>query len=118
MKIDFAELKRRADRSNGGESYEIIDKTEEYQFGVGYERVSESEPRPYLELIVCLCSGETPNIDELESQIRLIKAIEARGYKLTCESDASISCEASMDKTLIVDEMEAILSIISRIWVL
>ncbi len=52
MKIDLAELKRRADQSNGGESYEIIDKNEEYQFGVGYERASESEPRPYLELLV------------------------------------------------------------------
>ena len=53
-------------------------------------------------------------MNELESWIRLIKAIEARGYKLTCEDDGSISCEASMDETLIESEVEAIHGIISR----
>jgi hypothetical protein len=108
MKIDLAELKKRADRSNRGESYEVIDKNEEYQFGVGYERVSESELRPYLELLVCLCRGGTLKMNELESRIRIIKAIESRGYKLTCIDDGSISCEASMDETLIESEVEAI----------
>jgi hypothetical protein len=31
MKIDLGELKYKAERSNVGESYEIIDKNEEYQ---------------------------------------------------------------------------------------
>ena len=58
MKIDFAELKRRAYRSNGGESFEIIDKNEEYQFGVGYERASESELKPYLSSLLASAEAE------------------------------------------------------------
>jgi len=113
MKIDLGELKYKAERSSGGESYEIIDKNEEYQFGVGYERTPESKLRPYLEIVVSLCTGGTPKIDELESRIRVLKAIEARGYKLTCEDDASIVCEASINETSMESEVEAIHSIIS-----
>jgi hypothetical protein len=111
-KINLDDLKQKASLSMLGESYITLETSEEYRIGFGFKRKSESSLTLFIELVVTLCSNDKPNLERLESQIKLLKAIEKRGYLLICEDDGTFTCETSVTEARLEGELEIIHNIL------
>jgi hypothetical protein len=113
MKIDLDDLRKKANLSTLGESYVTVEASEEYRIGFGFKMESESASTPFVELVVTLCSSNKPNLERLESRIALLKAIENRGYSITCEDDGTFTCETSATEEHLEEELEIIHNILT-----
>jgi len=104
--INLENLRREALSSPQGESYVKIQSHDCCRIGVG-ARINK-EARYFIEVIVTLCRGEKPDLPEIEKKLRLLEALETRGYTLTCEDDGSISCEIQLSESDIEAEIETL----------
>ena len=113
--IDTKALMEEAKTSRDKEAYKLLEKTPSYRIGVGARTDSPNPPSFFIEVIVKLSTenGEV-NLPRLEKTLRLLKALQTRGYSLTYQDDNSISCETTTSIHEISQEYDAAKSIINR----
>lgn len=113
--IDTKALIEEAKTSRDKEAYKLLEKAQLYRIGVGARTNSSNSPSFFIEVIVKLSTenGEV-NLSRLDKILRLLKALQTRGYSLTYQDDNSISCETTTSIHEISQEYEAAKSIINR----
>ena len=111
--IETKALIEEAKTSRDKEAYKLLEKTPSYRIGVG-ARTELPNPTLFIEVIVKLSTenGEV-NLSRLEKALRLLKALQTRGYSLTYQDGNSISCETTTSIHEISQEYDAAKSIIS-----
>ena len=110
--IDTKALVEEAKASRDKEAYKLLENTPSYRIGVGARIDSPNPPSFFIEVIVKLSTeNDEVNLLRLEKTLRLLKALQTRGYSLTYEDDNSISCETTTSIHEISQEYEAAKSI-------
>jgi hypothetical protein len=107
-------LKKEADNSQLGDSFERVKSTETYRLGVGYKTVKDSHVVPFIELMMKICSDEKLDIDDLEAKIDILRTLKTKRYDLKCEDDGTITCTASVNEVDLVNELESISILLSK----
>ena len=112
--IDTKALIEEAKTSRDKEAYKLLEKTPSYRIGVG-ARTELPNPTLFIEVIVKLSTenGEV-NLSRLKKTLRLLKALQTRGYSLTYQDGNSISCETTTSIHEISQECDVAESIIKR----
>jgi hypothetical protein len=94
--IDTKTLMEEAKTSRDKEAYKLLEKTSSYRIGVGARTDSPNPPSFFIEVIVKLSTENSEvNLSHIEKTLRLLKALQKRGYYLTFQDDSSISCETT-----------------------
>ena len=110
--IDTKALVEEAKTSRDKEAYKLLEKTPSCRIGVGARVDSPNPPSFFIEVIVKLSTeNDEVNLLRLEKTLRLLRALQTRGYSLTYEDDNSISCETTTSIHEISQEYEAAKSI-------
>ncbi len=113
--IDTKALIEEAKTSRDKEAYKLLEKTPSYRIGVGARTDSPNPTSFFIEVIVKLSTENSEvNLPRLEKTLRLLKALQTRGYSLTYQDDNSISCETTTSIHEISQEYDAAKSIINR----
>jgi len=113
--IDTKALIEEAKTSRDKEAYKLLEKTLSYRIGVGARIDSPNPPSFFIEVIVKFSTEDSEvNLPRLEKTLRLLKALQTRGYSLTYQDGNSISCETTTSINLISQEYDATKSIINR----
>ena len=107
--IDITSLRKEAEKSEHKEAFRIIKRTQRYRVGVGTRLESEeSSPKFFIEVLVHLCSSNSPvELELVERNLVLLKRLAKRGYFLTCEEGSSVSCELTVSSARLAEECEA-----------
>ncbi len=113
--IDTKALIEEAKTSRDKEAYRLLEKTPSYRIGVG-ARTELPNPALFVEVIIKLSTenGDV-NLSRLEKTLRLLEALQTRGYSLTYQDGNSISCETTTSINEISQECDAAKSIIARV---
>jgi len=111
--IDLEALRCEAFSSPQRESYTPIQSGGDHRVGVG-ARVKQKEAQYFIEVIVTLCRGGKPSLSDIDEKLTLLRALETRGYALTCEDDGSISCEIQLPGSSIDAEVERLTEAANR----
>ncbi|MGD0204044.1 MAG: hypothetical protein ABSC20_09105 [Candidatus Bathyarchaeia archaeon] len=94
--VDTKALMEEAKTSRDKEAYKLLEKTPSYRIGVGVRIEPPNPPSFFIEVIVKLSTENSEvNLARLEKTLRLLKALQTRGYSLTYQDDTSISCETT-----------------------
>jgi hypothetical protein len=113
--IDTKALIEEAKISRDREAYKLLEKTLSYRIGVGARIDSLNPPSFFIEAIVKFSTENSEvNLPDLEKTLRLLKALQTRGYFLTYQDDNSISCELTTSINQISQEYYAAKLIIIR----
>jgi hypothetical protein len=113
--IDTKALIEEAKTSRDKEAYKLLEKTPSYRIGVGVRIEPPNPPSFFIEIIVKFSTKNSEvNLPRLEKTLRLLKALQTRGYSLTYQDDNSISCETTTSINQISQECDAAKSIINR----
>ena len=112
--IDTKALMEEAKTSRNKEAYKMLEKTPSYRIGVGARVDSPNPTSFFIEVIVKLSTEhDEVNLPRLEKILRLLKALQKRGYSLTYQDGNSISCEKTTSIHEISQECNATKSIIN-----
>ena len=96
--INVKALIEEAQISKDKEAYQLMENTPSIRIGVGARRISPSSLFFFVEIVVKLSTeGTKVDIKKLEQTMRLLKALQKRGYLLTYQDDVNISCETPME---------------------
>jgi hypothetical protein len=87
-----------AETSRHKEAYQLLENTPSIRIGVGARCSSSNPPSFFIEVIVKLSTESTKvDLKKLEKILRLLEALQKKGYILTYQDDVSISCETTME---------------------
>ena len=99
--------------SRDKEAYKMLEKTPSYRIGVGARVDSPNPTSFFIEVIVKLSTEhDEVNLPRLEKTLRLLEALQKRGYSLTYQGDKSISCETTTSLCEIFQEYTATKSLL------
>jgi hypothetical protein len=96
QQVNAKDLLKQAKASEHKEAYQIISKTANYRVGIGARLPSAPTQTStfFIEIIVNLCPVcSTVDLVFLERALTCLKALQEKGYSLTCQDDNSILCE-------------------------
>ena len=100
-------------KSEHNEAFQVLARMQNCRVGVGARLESGEYPSFFIEVLVRLCTSDrSVNLELVETNLRLLKQLEKRGYVLNCEEDGSISCELPVSLKNLIAECEAILDVV------
>lgn len=115
--IDVQALQEGAKNSEHKESYGVLEKSDEYQIGVGARLGSTGQLSFFFEVLVYLCpSSSGVDLPLLERSLMFLRELQSRGYSLTCQDDGSMSCEIIVPPQDLAAEHGTIKSMTKRIF--
>jgi hypothetical protein len=96
--IDTKVLIEEARALRDKEAYQLLENTQSVRIGVGARCSSSITPSFFVEVIVKLSTENTEvDLKKLEKVLRLLEALQKKGYILTYQDDVSISCETTTE---------------------
>ena len=108
--LDVESLREAAAKSPKGEAFQLIHQTRGVRVGAGV-----SGGKPFLEVTVKLLEGGELDLDRLEEQLCLLRALMGLGYRLDGGGVADVSCEFIASYESVNQEVEKLGSLIKRV---
>jgi hypothetical protein len=115
-KINTKTLLKTAESSEDNEAYQPIAKTEQCRVGIGARLPLPAQtPTFFVEIVVNMCPACTKaDLNFLERALNVLKALEQKGYMLTCQDGNSILCEKTATEQNLQGELEEAKSIVEK----
>jgi hypothetical protein len=115
--IDVHELEKQATSSGFNESYRVLSEDRQYRISVGARTFPSDRPSFFVEVFVYLCSRASQvDIPRLENAVIFLKALQARGYSLSCEDGNCISAEVTVSRETVSAECDRVSSLALRVF--
>ncbi len=113
--IDVKALSKLAQNSKEKEVYVQLEKKRFCRIGVGARKNAPTSTSFFMEVIVNLSADDSQvDLMHLENALTCLKALKARGYALTYEGEACISCETTSAVQNPNEEFRAIKALIKE----
>jgi len=112
--INIDSLLKKA-KSKHNEAFQVLARMQNCRVGVGARLESVEYPSFFIEVLASPCTNDRAvNLEFVETNLRLLKQLEKRGYVLNCEEDGSISCELTVSSKNLAAEYEAIINLVGE----
>jgi len=113
-KKDIDVLRDRFRKNKEGEVFRLLEKGRRVRLGVGMRRATVGSPSCFLELIIQLSlKDESVNLERFERIIVVLHALQARGYMFSFQDgSSSIACEKEVGESNMVNEYDALQSLV------
>jgi hypothetical protein len=115
--VNAKDLLRQAKASEHKEAYQLMSKTANYRVGIGARLPSAPTQTStfFIEIIINLCpTCSAVDLVFLERALTCLKALQLKGYCLTCQDDNSILCEKLVTEQNLHNEFEKANAIIGK----